>query len=260
MVISHRGDWRNAPENSLQAIRNCIAMGVDIVEIDIQKTKDGQLVLMHDKTLDRTTTGKGNVSAWTLDSLKTLFLRDGIGHTTAHKIPTLEEAMRAAKDYIMVNLDKCYDYFPQAYSILEKTQTVDHVILKGSNKTVEAVKKDLAIYLNQIYFMPIVNLDKPGAEQMIRDFQQHLKPVAIEFVFSSDTSRVISKFNEIKQKGSRIWVNSLWSELCAGHDDERAVVDIDKNYGWILMKGTNMVQTDRPLLWIEYLFNHHTVK
>jgi hypothetical protein len=40
LIISHRGDWRNAPENSLQAIRNCIAMGIDIVEIDIQKTKD----------------------------------------------------------------------------------------------------------------------------------------------------------------------------------------------------------------------------
>ena len=46
LVVSHRGDWRNAPENSLQAIQNCIDMGVDMVEIDLKKTKDGYLVLM----------------------------------------------------------------------------------------------------------------------------------------------------------------------------------------------------------------------
>ena len=53
MVVSHRADWRNAPENSLQGIQNCIDMGVDMVEIDLKKTKDGHLVLIHDRTVDR---------------------------------------------------------------------------------------------------------------------------------------------------------------------------------------------------------------
>ena len=75
IVVSHRGDWRNAPENSLQAIKNCITMGVDMVEIDIRETKDGHLVVIHDKTLDRTTNGKGKVKEWSLDSLKTLYLK-----------------------------------------------------------------------------------------------------------------------------------------------------------------------------------------
>src|SRR5690606_735890 len=55
LVVSHRGDWRNAPENSIQALRRVIAMGVDIIEIDVQLTRDSQLVLMHDRTIDRTT-------------------------------------------------------------------------------------------------------------------------------------------------------------------------------------------------------------
>lgn len=70
LVAAHRGDWRYAPENSMAAIENAIKMGVDIVEIDIQKTKDGKLILMHDGTLDRTTTGKGKIADWTLDSIK----------------------------------------------------------------------------------------------------------------------------------------------------------------------------------------------
>ena len=58
MVVAHRGDWRNAPENSLQAIQYCIDMGVDMVEIDVRKTKDGHIVLMHDGSIDRTTNGR----------------------------------------------------------------------------------------------------------------------------------------------------------------------------------------------------------
>ena len=64
MVVSHRGDWRNAPENSLQAIQNCIDMGVDMVEVDLKKTKEGHLIVMHDQTIDRTTKGNRKITLW----------------------------------------------------------------------------------------------------------------------------------------------------------------------------------------------------
>ena len=59
VVVSHRGDWRNWPENSIDAIESVIAMGVDVMEMDLKLTKDSVLVLCHDKTIDRTTSGKG---------------------------------------------------------------------------------------------------------------------------------------------------------------------------------------------------------
>jgi hypothetical protein len=61
LVVAHRTCWRNAPENTLQAIEHCIKVGVDMVEIDVRKTKDGELVVIHDETLDRTTNGAGLV-------------------------------------------------------------------------------------------------------------------------------------------------------------------------------------------------------
>lgn len=134
MVASHQGDWRNAPENSIQAIKNCISMGVDIVEIDVQMTKDSILVLMHDKTLDRTTNGTGEVLEWTYDSLETLGLRNGLRRVTKHKIPTLEEAMIAAKGKILVNIDKAPDYMDLVYKVLKKTGIVDHNSLKESEE------------------------------------------------------------------------------------------------------------------------------
>ena len=60
-VAMHRGDWRNFPANSKGAILSSIQLGADIVELDVHMTKDGRFVLNHDRTLDRTTTGTGNV-------------------------------------------------------------------------------------------------------------------------------------------------------------------------------------------------------
>ncbi|MHC2991012.1 glycerophosphodiester phosphodiesterase [Pontibacter sp. HJ8] len=252
MVVAHRGDWRNAPENSLLAIQLCIDMGIDMVEIDVQQTKDGHLVLMHDKTLERTTNGKGKVADWTLDSLKTLSLKNGLGRTTHHKIPTLEEAMLVAKGDILVNLDKCYDFFPQVYPVLEKTGTVHQAVMKGSHPY-RKVQADFGPLLHKIFYMPIVNLDKPDAQQVIEEFQKKLKPVAFELVFATDTSRVLNSFDKIKRKGSRVWVNSLWASLNAGRDDDLAETDVEASYGWILGKGANMIQTDRLEPLVDYL-------
>src|SRR5580658_7077215 len=71
-VIAHRAGRNGTPENTLSAIRNAIELGVDYVELDIRATKDGQLVIMHDGTVDRTTNGKGAVKDLDLDTIRTL--------------------------------------------------------------------------------------------------------------------------------------------------------------------------------------------
>jgi glycerophosphoryl diester phosphodiesterase len=252
LIAAHRGDWRNAPENSVLAIEMAIAKGVDIVEIDLRQTKDGQLVLMHDATLDRTTSGKGNVSDWSLDSLKTLYLKNGLGRVTQFKIPTLEEALLTAKGKVMINLDKCYDYFPEAYEVLRKTETIDHIIMKGWYPY-EKVREDLGEYLDEIIYMPVISLDDPSAGEILADFQAKMKPKAYEFIFSTDTSRIIDQFSDLKKEGARIWVNALWSSLCAGHDDDLAVTNPEASWGWLIDKKVGIIQTDRPDILNDYL-------
>ncbi|SFE00184.1 glycerophosphoryl diester phosphodiesterase [Chitinophaga sp. CF118] len=255
LVAAHRGDWRNAPENSIAAIRYAIDMGVDIVEIDVQKTADGQLVIMHDDKIDRTTTGKGRVKDYTLDSLKTFYLRNGLGIPTHHRIPTLEEAMLAAKGKVMVNLDKCYDYMNEAYAVLEKTGTVHQAIFKGYFLSAAKVKTDYSGVLNKIHYMSMVQLDDSAALNMIHDFEEQIKPTAFELIFKSDTSAILSQLNTIKQKGSRVWVNALWASLNGGHYDDMAVDDgnIKDSWQWLLDKGFTVIQTDRPAALLAYL-------
>ncbi|WP_420601483.1 glycerophosphodiester phosphodiesterase family protein [Flagellimonas sp.] len=250
IVVAHRGDWRNAPENSLQAIQNCIDMGVDMVEIDIRETKDGHLVLMHDETIDRTTNGKGFVKDWTLDSLRTLKLKDGLGVPTPHKIPTLEEALLTTKDKILVNLDKSYNIFDKCFQIVRQTGTLNQVIIKGT-KTREQVEREFGTYLDKVYFMPIVRLG-PDSKPIVDDYINNRKPVAFEFIVPNDTTGLNTYFNEIRTKGSGVWVNSLWPRLSGGHDDEKAAIDIN-TYQWYVDNNVDIIQTDRPELLLEFL-------
>lgn len=251
MVVAHRGDWRNAPENSLQAIRNCIEMGVDMVEIDVRKTKDGVLVLMHDETVDRTTTGTGNISEWRFDSLRTLRLVDGLGVPTDHQIPTLEETLTLAKDQILVNLDKSYSLFDQCFAVAEKTGTLGQIVIKGAKSRSE-LEEEFGQYLDKVYFMPIIRLPDPSADSVILDYLENRIPIAFEFTVPSDTISTIEMFGQIREAGAGVWVNSLWSHHCAGHDDRQAALDLS-TYDWFINRQIDMVQTDRPALLIEYL-------
>ena len=251
IVVAHRGDWRNAPENSLQAIQNCIEMGVDMVEIDVRQTKDGHLILMHDETIDRTTTGSGQVVNWSLDSLKTLYLVDGLGVPTLHKIPTLEEALDLTKDKILVNLDKSYELFDECYEVAKKTGTLDQTIIKGA-KSRDELEAEFGRYLDEVYFMPIIRLPDPGAQAIVDDYLDHQPPVAFEFTIRYDTLGFIKNFSEIREKGASVWVNALWSHHNGGHDDEKAALDINV-YDWYPKNHIDIIQTDRPALLLKFL-------
>lgn len=253
LVASHRGDWRNACENSLEAIENAIQMGVDIVEVDLARTKDGQLILMHDKKLDRTTTGSGAVSDHTLAEIKALKLRNGCHIKTIYKVPTLEEALLLAKGRIMLNLDKAFDYFDQVYDLLEKTGTTNLVIMK-SNAPAEEVKRKYGKYLDKVVFMPKVNLDEKDAIEKLNDYLRVLNPVAIEFKFASDSNQLPIEVKHVMDGRCRIWYNTLWDTHAGGHDDDCSLIDPDRGYGYLIdTLGATILQTDRPAYLIDYL-------
>lgn len=253
LVVAHRGDWRNAPENSLQAFKNCIEMGVDMIEIDLKKTKDGHLVIMHDNTIDRTTDGTGKPSDYTLEEIRKFRLKNGLGRTTFHPIPTLEEVLNLAKGKILINIDKGYDYFKDVYELLVKTGTTSQVVIK-SGYDYGKVKEENGDVLDKVIYMPIVSLDQPGAEDFI-DGYKDLCPVAMECCFAEVTPDVLRLLKKVKESGIKIWLNSLWPSLNAGHDDDRAVEleQEDEAWGWLLEQGASLIQTDRPALLLDYL-------
>ncbi len=97
LVAAHRGGAAIWPENSLTAFRGAIALGVDALEFDVHLTADGEPVVIHDATLDRTTTGHGAVRSVTLARLRTVRLLDGAGAPSAETVPTLAEVLDLAR-------------------------------------------------------------------------------------------------------------------------------------------------------------------
>lgn len=105
-VIAHRGFSGRAPENTLLAFARAIAIGADMIELDVQASRDGELVVIHDETLDRTTNGRGPVLGCDLAELRTLDA--GVWFSPefrGEKIPTLDEVLRLAKGRILVNVE-----------------------------------------------------------------------------------------------------------------------------------------------------------
>ena len=253
IVVAHRADWRNFPENSLEAIQSSIEMGVDMLEIDVQRTKDGVLILMHDHNLDRTTTGTGNIADTNWEDIAKLNLKDHQGNVTAYKVPKLEDALLACKDRIMINLDKADRYFDEVFAMLERTGTTNLIVMKGGQLAAE-VKAKVGKYLEKVIYMPVVNIDKPESEQAIYDFLNDLKPVAFELCWNNPESLVPAKMEKALKGKSLIWYNTLWDWLCAGHNDDKAVDDPDGTYGFMIdTLGARILQTDRPQMMIEYL-------
>jgi glycerophosphoryl diester phosphodiesterase len=255
IVVAHRADWRHEPENSIVGIESAIKMGVDMVEIDLKKSKDGVLILMHDETLDRTTTGTGRPADYTWAELQRLTLKNEHGGPTRLRIPTFEQCMLVAKGKVMVNVDKGYDYYQKAYDVLVKTGTVDHAVIK-SYETYATVKAANGKLLDsKLVYMPIIGLGKPGAAAAIREYERLLKPVAYELNFASDTVLSHSIYQTIPKSGAKIWFNSLWATQNAGHDDERSVEEAQPadGWGWLLAHGATIIQTDRPAELLAYL-------
>ena len=254
LVVAHRGDWRFAPENSLAAIEHSIEIGVDIVELDLQLSKDSILFVIHDSKLGRTTTGSGKISDWTSDSLRTLKLKNGAGIRTMHSLPTLEEAMLLAKGRVLVNLDKADRYFDLVMPVLEKTGTASQVIMKG-NKTYAQVDSLYGKYLDKLIYMPKVRLDNPESLSLLDSYCDNLKSYVYELSFPSDANVVYSYEAKARLDGKAlIWYNTLWDTQCGGHDDDCALTDPDKAYGFLIDDlGARIIQTDRAEYLLKYL-------
>lgn len=252
-VVAHRGDWRYAPENSVAAIEHSIAVGVDVVELDLQLTRDSVLIVMHDATLNRTTTGKGRVADWTLDSIRTLKLKNGCGIRTKHTVPTLEEALLAAKGRVLVNLDKADRYFDLVVPVLERTGTTRQIVMKGS-KPADEVLALYGKYLDEVIYMPVVNLDNENAAELMQGYIADLKPAAYELLYAQAEDTVLPlRMRDTLRGRALIWYNTLWDTLCGGHDDDLSLEDPDAAFGYLIdTLGARIIQTDRA----EHLLNY----
>ena len=151
--IAHRGYSAIAPENTIPAYEEAGEAGFWGAETDIAETLDGEFVLMHDATVDRTTNGTGNVADMTLEQIKALTIDAGsnIAKYPDLKVPTLREYLTCCKRYNMVPIIECktINNIEGFYNILQELNMVKQVIvISFQNGTLQALRefsKDIRI-------------------------------------------------------------------------------------------------------------------
>jgi len=107
-VAAHRGNSKYFPENTMAVFRSAVTLNPDMVEIDLHMTKDGEIILMHDHKVDRTTNGTGFIKDFTLEEIRALDAGSWKGEQfTGEKVPTFVEFLEFFKDYpdMMFNVE-----------------------------------------------------------------------------------------------------------------------------------------------------------
>lgn len=256
LVVCHRGDWRNFPENSIPAIESVIEMGADVVELDIQLTKDSVLVLMHDGTIDRCTTGKGRVADLTYEELQKFYMKTAHGTRCSLdlKVPTLREALEVCKDRIVINIDKGYNHYGLVLALAEEMGMTEQILIKGSS-SLASIREKMAANEQNLLYMPIITPTNAKSMALFEEYIADDEPqLAYEICWGEYTPEVESAMQRLIADGSKLWVNSLWNSLCGGLSDDVAwVTSADEVYGKLVDMGATMIQTDRPEYLLEYL-------
>ena len=239
LVAAHRATNPNYPENSLAAIAESIRIGVDIVEIDIRKSKDGQLVIMHDKTIDRTTNGNGKIDDFNLDELKEFRLMFE-NEITKEQIPTFEEVLKLSKGKILLDVDfKLEDEasVKQTFALIEKYGMEDQILffLYDYPETTQFQKLN-----KNIKIMP-----RAYSRKDIRAIK-NLEGISIIHIDESYYKDGIMR-RTIKS-GYRVWINAL------GKYDGMERQKKDSGFDALLTrKYVNVIQTDLPEELLNYL-------
>lgn len=265
LVVAHRACHRAAPshgfehavpENSLAALERCVALGVDLVEIDVRRARDGQLVIMHDAKVDRTTNGKGRVADLTLAQIQALSLKDGAGEPP----PTLEAFLRAARGRVLVNIDLKGPHAGQAAEIVRRVEATDWVLFKAKAWFGAPPLADEAPY-SELAFMPMVAAKSAKKPRDLADITQRQASGARQIPAIETVALRGQGFAAVRDAARaariRVWTNTLaakgWRGVLDQSGDRQALRDPDRAWGRLIAQGASIVQTDHPAVLLDYL-------
>jgi glycerophosphoryl diester phosphodiesterase len=186
-IIAHRGYHLNYPENSVSAIQAAIKKRFDFVEVDVRTTKDGQLILMHDQEIDRTTNGSGKISAMSLEQVKNVNLITK--KNLQEKVPLFAEAIQAAKGKMGLYVDVKDASSAAIIRELEKYDMVNRAVIYADWQQLAEMKQ-----LNpNIRIMPEIE-----TVAAFRQAMNMLQPRIVAMSWDNFSAELVSTIKEAK--------------------------------------------------------------
>ena len=232
VVIAHRGNHVNVPENTLASYEVAIKSGADYVEVDLRTSKDGFLVIQHDDTIDRMTDGTGKVNEKLLNELKKLQIKNNKPTDAAvHRIPEFREVLKLCKNRINIYLD---------FKDADVAETWKQIQAEG-------MEKQVVVYLNKIPSykqwrniapqMPLMTslIEDVKNKDQLRFFLGQVKIEALDNIYDQEMVQIA------QNEGVGVWL------------DVQSPSERPQAWDSALQKGVNGVQTDHPEELINYL-------
>jgi len=235
MVSVHRGGGEMAgyPENCLESFQNISSKMPCIIECDVEMTKDSVLVLMHDKTLDRTSTGSGLVVSHNFSEIKEYYLEDNFGYRTNFRIPTLENTLDRGKNKVIFTLDvKKTTPYRKVLELVKskKAENFAVIITYNANEAIEVYKLNPDVLIS-------VSLMQENDYYRLKELGIPDKNM-LAFIGTREPKTEFIEF--LHQKGIKTILGVL------GNLDKKAAAKGDEFYDELIKKGVDILATDRP--------------
>lgn len=257
IIVAHRGvSGGNIPPNTIPAYETALKQGADMIEIDVNRTADGVLVINHPRLEDAHLGQTPDIiPSSTYEQVKEFRYQNFDNTPTQFGIIKLDDLLETFKNRCYINVDKFWGCPVEIYAAIKKHGMQDQIVVKSSMKDeVIDVLKDVA---PDLAFMPIVRKTHPFHESLMRS---GIRYVGAEVLFDSEENEVATPafIEKMHRDGKLVWVNSIIynykRQLAAGHSDDTALCEsMEKGWGWLGDRGFDFIQTDWPLMLVNYL-------
>lgn len=238
IISGHRGGAaQESPENSIAALERTLEATPAVFEIDVRLTKDRQVVLLHDATLDRTTTGSGKIIDYTLTELRKLKRKNPEGKVTGIGIITLQEAIAWSKGKTLINLDVKDVPMEKKAAIVKQENAFSHVIF-----TVHSPEEARFFYNYDSRSMFSAFIKTKKAFYAYDEAGIPWENVLMAYVGPWSKSENKELYDLLHEKGIRVMVSAASSYDKLKDPQTRA-----KAYRKIIEDGADILESDRPI-------------
>lgn len=239
-LSAHRGGPTiNFPENCIETFENTLSYTYSLLEIDLIYSKDSVIMLNHDLTLDRTTTGNGQFSDYSMKELKELRLKDTNGKITPYRIPTFEEALEWGKGKTIFVVHRRMVCLLETIKIIEKFNAEAYAMIMSSFEDAELIHQHNPNIMMQVFM---------NSQERIREFEQKGVPWRNVMVFvTHETPDDPSLFDTINQRGALCIVGThrnLDRKVIGGHVN---IEELKDDYNSLYRIGVDIIETDIPV-------------
>ncbi|MFC3196325.1 glycerophosphodiester phosphodiesterase family protein [Parapedobacter deserti] len=235
LISAHRGGpMPGFPENAIETFENSFRYQPLIIECDVRMSKDSVLVLMHDETLDRTTTGSGKIHETDFAALRKMRLKDPEGKATNYRIPTLDEALKWGKGKVVFTIDvkRGVPYAAVIEAIRRNNAAAYSVVITYS--------ADEAAAVHQLAPNIMISASIRSTDDLLRLGDRNVPDNRlVAFVGTSEASPQL--YDRLHGHGILCILGTM------GNLDKQAATRGDTVYVGLVERGADILSTDRPI-------------